>query len=180
MWPDEDRRSELASYAWSSFGFRGCIGSTDGTTIPLAYAPSYQPWTFWDLHDLYSMHLLMATDHQGNIVAVSLGFTGAVGDAIVERHADWQRNPADHFSPLEYLLGDKGMHRSTRVVCPYKGDAAATTENENSNWQLTRLRVVAEHACGILKGRWGSLSKPRCHLGSEEDSKRSMDSVIAV
>lgn len=44
VWPDADRRSEFTNYAWSTFGFRGCIGPTDGTTIPLACAPSHQPW----------------------------------------------------------------------------------------------------------------------------------------
>lgn len=179
VWPDAERRSELAGYAWSSFGFRGCIGSTDGTTIPLAYALSYQPWTFWDRHDQYSIHLLLATDHERNIIAVTLGFTGAAGDALVQRYADWERHPTRHCGPLEFLLGDKGMHRSVRVACPYMGDAATTTDNENFNWQLARLRVVVEHVIGILTGRWGSLSKLRCQLSGEEDFKFAMDWVIA-
>lgn len=179
VWPDAERRKELADYAWSTFGFRGCIGSVDGTTVPLAYAPSYQPWTFWDRHDRYSMHLLLACDHDRTILSVTLGFTGAAGDPLVQRHAEWQRQPGRHFAPLEYLLGDKGMHRTARVVCPYKGNAALTTENVNFNFQLARLRVIAEHVIGILKGRWMSLLGLRCQITTEKDFKAAMDWIIA-
>lgn len=104
VWPDAPKRQERASYAWSTFGFRGCVGSVSGTTIPLAYASSYQPWTFWDRHDNYSMHLLVATDHQRNTISATLGFTGAAGDALVQRHAECERQPQLHFSHFENLL----------------------------------------------------------------------------
>lgn len=104
VWPDAPKRQERASYAWSTFGFRGCVGSVSGTTIPLAYASSYQPWTFLDRHDNYSMHLLVATDHQHNTISATLGFTGAAGDALVQRHAECERQPQLHFSHFENLL----------------------------------------------------------------------------
>jgi len=45
VWPSESKRAELAVFAWERFGFRGCIGSVDGSQVPLAYAPRVQPWT---------------------------------------------------------------------------------------------------------------------------------------
>lgn len=179
VWRDAVKRQELASYAWSTFGFRGCVGSVEGTTIPLAYAPSYQPWTFWDRHDNYSMHLLVATDHQRNIRSATLGFTGAAGDALVQRHAERERQPQLHFSHLEHLLGDKGMDRTAHVACPYKGEAAKTTENVNFNFQLARLRVIAEDVIGLLKGRWESLRKLRTQIAGERDFKLAMAWIIA-
>lgn len=179
VWPDAQRRKELSDYAWSTFGLRGCIVSVDGTTIPLAYARSYQPWTFWDPQDEYSMHLLVATDHQRNIISATLGFSGAAGDALAQRHAEWEGQPRLHFSHLEHLLGDKGMPRTARVVCPYKGEAVKTTDNANFNFQLARLRMIAEHVLGVLKGPWESLRKLRAQIASESDLKRAMEWIIA-
>jgi len=178
-WPSAERREDLAEYAWETFGFRGCVGSTDGTTRPLAYAPRIQPWTYWDRHDRYSINLLLACDHERNIISATLGFTGAASDAYVQRHADWCRYPGQHFSLLEYLLGDKGMHHTARVVGPYKGAAGDKRPNKNFNFQLSRLRVVSEHVIGMLKGRWMSLRELRVSIGSEGDFKEAMEWILA-
>lgn len=71
----------------------------------------------------------------------------------MQRHAEWQRQPGRYFAPIEYPLGDKGMHQTARAVCPNKENAALTTENVNFNFPLARLRVIAEDVIGILKGR---------------------------
>ena len=47
-WPNAQRREHLSSYAASKFGYQGCIGATDGTTIPLAYQPALHSWTYYD------------------------------------------------------------------------------------------------------------------------------------
>jgi len=36
VWHSAERRQEQAQYACGTYGFRGCVGSTDGTQIPLA------------------------------------------------------------------------------------------------------------------------------------------------
>lgn len=55
--------------------------------MPLAYAPRVQPWTYWDRHDRYSIHLLLMCGHDRNIMLATLGFTGAANDAFLKRHA---------------------------------------------------------------------------------------------
>jgi len=42
-WPSPKTRQDLVDYSWQAFGFRGCIGSTDGSQMPLTYAPCTQP-----------------------------------------------------------------------------------------------------------------------------------------
>jgi len=175
VWLSSERREQQAQHAWQTYGFRGCIGSTDGTTLPLAYAPRVQPWTYWDRHDRYSIHVLIACDHDRNIISTTLGFTGAASDAIVQRHADWSRYPNEHFSLLEYFLGDKGMHHTARVVGPFKGDAGDSRPNKNFNWQLARLRLVSEHVIGMLKGRWMSLPELGMSIGSKGDFRAAME-----
>jgi len=109
------------------------------------------------------------SDHHLNILAVTTGFTGAASDILVQRHAAWLRRPDRYFSPSEYVLGDKVMLYSARVVGPHKGEDADTPDNRNFAWQLARLRVVSEHTIGILKGRWSSLRDLRLQLRSSDD-----------
>jgi len=51
VWSPESKWAELALFAWSRFGFWGCIESVDGSQVPLAYVPRVQPWTWWNRHD---------------------------------------------------------------------------------------------------------------------------------
>lgn len=97
----------------------------------------------------------------------------------MQRHAECERQPQLHFSHLENLLGDKGMHRTAHMVCPYKGEAAKTTKNVNFNFQLARLRVIAEQVIGLLKGRWESLRKLRTQIAGERDFKLTIAWIIA-
>lgn len=50
-WPNARRRGALGRYAEGAFGFRSCIGSVHGTSVPLSYAPAEKPWTHFDRHD---------------------------------------------------------------------------------------------------------------------------------
>jgi len=177
--PSPQTRQDLADYAWQAFGFRGCIGSTDGSQVPLTYAPRTQPWTYWDRHDRYSIHVLLVCDHHRNIISVTLGFTGAAGDALVQDHAAWSQRPGEHFSLLEHLLGDKGMHYTVWVVGPYKGTEGESKPNKNFNWKLARFRALSEHTFGMSKGRWASLHELRLPIGSERDFLRAWDWVMA-
>ena len=147
--------------------------------MPLTYAPRAQPWTFWDRHDRYSVHMLMVCDRMRNIISVTLGFTGAAGDALVQHYADWSQSPGEHFAHLEHLLGDKGMHLTVWVVGPCKGDEAETQANKNFNWHLPRLCVVSELVFVMLKGRWASIYEVRLPIGCERDFLWAMDWVLA-
>ena len=178
-WPSESRRVELSCFAWEKFGFRGCIGSVDGSQVPLAYAPRVQTWKFWDIHDRYSIHTLVASDHERNIISVTLEFSGSASDALVQQQADWARFLGEHF-PLGGLLpGEKGMHFIDRVVGPHIGRSGFSTSNETFDWQLARLRAISEHTFGIANGPWASLKKQRLSIGSEEDFLAVMEWILA-
>jgi len=133
IWPTAGRRQELSNWAWERYGFRGCIGPVDVTTVPLAYAPRVQPWTWWDRHGRNSVNALLTCDHHRNIISITTDFTGAANDARVQKYAEWHRFPEELFSLIEYLLGAKGIHRTARVVGPLKGAAGETRRNKNFN-----------------------------------------------
>ena len=121
----------------------------------------------------------MASDHERNIISVTLGFSGSASGTLVQQQADWARFPGEHSSLGELLLGDKGMHYTDRVVSPHRGRSGLTTSNKNFDWQLARLRVISEHTFGIVKGRWASLKKLRLSIGSEEDFLAAMEWILA-
>lgn len=43
VWPNSERSQKISDWAGNRFGFDGCIGATDGTTIRLAYQPALHP-----------------------------------------------------------------------------------------------------------------------------------------
>ena len=168
-WPDASRRAALAEQSKQRYGFAGCVGAVDGTTIPLAYPPSVNPWCFFDRHGRYSVNVLVVCDWAGRITNLVPGFTGAAPDTVVQAAAPWHRSPRRYFSLREYLLGDKGMLASVYVLLPHKGPSAAETDNKNVNYQHARRRIIYEHVIGLLKGRWSSLRELRLPCGTSRD-----------
>jgi len=100
----------------------------------------------------------VVSDHNSNIIAVMLEFSGSSSHAMVQQQEDWARFPGQHFFLGEMLAGDKGKDCTDRVVDPYIGQRGQTTPNKNFAWQLALLRAISEHSFGIVKGRWASLT----------------------
>ena len=151
--PSAERREDLAEYAWETFGFRGCVGSTDGTTIPLAYAPRIQPWTYWDRHDRYSINLLLACDHERNIISAFFCFIGAASDAYVQPHAYWCRYPGHHFSLLQYLLGHKSMQYTAGVAGPCSTTRSRLVPGQRTGGaRVGRTRSPPTYGPGVPSG----------------------------
>lgn len=178
-WPNATERAEMASHAGAVYGFSGCIGATDGTTFPLAYQPALHPWTYYDRKGRYSLNAVVTCDWNCKILSVTQGCTGAAPDSFVQTLADWHRHPGIYLSPGEYLLGDKGMKYTARVIGPFLRPECTTAEHDNFNYQLAKLRVRSEHTIGILKGRWGSLRELRLGIGSDKAYGRATDWVLA-
>jgi len=159
-WPSAERRDDLAECIWETFGFRGCVGSTDGTTIPLAYALRIQPWTYWYRHDRYSISPLLACDHERNIISATPGFPGAARNAYVQRHADWCRYLGQHIFPLSIFWVTRTCATLLESFVPTKR-LLGTSDEKSFNFQLSSLRLVYERVTGMLKGLWMSLRELR-------------------
>jgi len=139
-WPNAQRRATLSAFAAEKHGFQHCIGATDGTTVPLAYQPALQPWTYFDRKQRYSLNGLFTCRWDCCITNVVLGCTGAAPDAFVQSTAEWHRRPNIFFSVKKLLLGDKGM-LPRFVIGPFKEPECTCAEHRNFNYQLARLRV---------------------------------------
>jgi len=164
VWSSESRRTELAFFAWEKFGFRGCIGSVDGSQVPLAYAPRVQPWTFWDRDDRCIIHVLVFSDRNRSIIPVTFGFSSSASDEMVKEQVECVRFPGENVSLGELFSGDKGMYSTNRVVGPHIGQSGPTASNKNLDWQLAPLRVISKHNFGIVTGRRAGLKEIRVPL----------------
>ena len=176
-WPTAAERESSGRASAERYGFCGCIGAVDGTTIPFAYAPSVDPWCYFDRHRRYSVNVLVVCDWDLRIISLVQGFTGAAPDTVVQAAAPWHKFPLRYFSLREYLLGDKGMLGSTWVLLPHKGPAAFIRHNRNYNFQHARRRIPAEKVIGVLKGRFASLRELRAPVATEKDFTRLMEWV---
>jgi len=126
-WPTAAVRESSGRALAERYGLRGCIGAVNGTTIRFAYAPSVDPWCYFDRHRRYSVNVLVVCYWDLRIVSLGQGFTGA--DTVVQAAAPWHKFPFRYFSLREYLLGDKGMLDSTWVLLPHKGPASFILQN---------------------------------------------------
>ena len=178
-WKSRSCRAASSRLAADGYGFKGCIGATDGTTFPLAYQPAQRPWTYFDRKSRCSQNGIITCDWNYNVINVTLGCTGAAPDTFVQSTADWPQHPAIHFSSGEYFFGDKGMLYTSRVIGPFKEPNRTSPAERNFSYQLDCLRVKSEHTIGILKGRWSSLKELRVALATDKQFSFAMGWVLA-
>ena len=76
-WKSRSFRAASSRLAADRYGFKGCIGATDGTTFPLAYQPSLHPWSYFDRKSRYSQNGIITCDWNYNFINITLGCTGA-------------------------------------------------------------------------------------------------------
>jgi hypothetical protein len=89
------------------------------------------------------------------------------------------RQPADHFSPGQYLIADSAYALSSTCIPAYKVPAANDHFNSFFNTCLAKSRVRNEHCIGILKGRWGSLQQLRNQIRSAREMVYLCEWVVA-
>jgi len=178
-WPSRSCRAASSRFAADGYGFQGCIGATDSTTFTLADQPALRPWSSFDRKSMYSLNGIIKCDWNYNVINFTLWCTGAAPDTFVQSTADWHQHPAIYFSAGEYLLGDKGMLYTSRVIGPFKEPDCTSPAERNFNYQLARLRDKSEHTISILKGRWSSLKEVRVALATDKQFSFAMGWVVA-
>lgn len=122
---------------------------------------------------------MITCDWDDTIISVVQGCTGAAPDSFAQTRANWHKHPSSFFSDGQYLLGDKGMKYTDRVLGPYKAAESTTPNRRNYNFHLACLRVRSEHTIGILKGRFCSLKELRLDICSDKAFVRATDWILA-
>jgi hypothetical protein len=88
----------------------------------------------------------------------------------------------NYFAPGEYLLADSAYPISPVTVPVIKGAAGLTVDGRDFNRCVANLRATNEHAIGMLKGRWRSLTQLPVRITKEhpaEDLTRALDWIAA-
>jgi hypothetical protein len=88
-----------------------------------------------------------------------MGWAGSTHDQRVLRNSNLFQKPDDYFLQHEYILGDSAYRCMPFLLPVFKrnGGSPLTKEQIRYNGALAHLRIAAEHAIGMLKGRFQSL-----------------------
>lgn len=161
------------------------MGAVDGTHVAIK-APKTNHEDYFNRKHFYSYVMQGVVDSKGLYLSVSTGYPGSLHDARVLRLSrlfDAAENDLILVEPTvdvngttvrPLIVGDSAYPLKEWLLCPFKDNGALTREQKNFNEELSRARIVAEHAYGSTKGRWRVLQKRL-----DEDSDRIPDTIVA-
>ena len=162
------------------------VAAIDGTHIPIK-APQNNHEDYFNRKHFYSYVMQAVVDSHGLYLSVSTGYPGSLHDARVLRLSeifDAAENENIVMEPTMELngtvirpliVGDSAYPLKTWLLRPVKDNGTLTREQKKFNKQLSKARIVSEHAIGKTKGRWRVLDKRL-----DEDSDRIPATIIAA
>ena len=137
------------------------VAAIDGSHIPIK-TPKENHEDYFNRKHFYSYLVQGIVDSSGLFLSVATGFlmepTMDLGGTVIR--------------PL--VLGDSAYILKTWLLPVIKDNGALNRDQKKFNKELSKARIVSEHAFGLLKGRWRALLK---HL--DEDHWRIPNTIIA-
>ena len=149
--------------------FRRCIGFLDGSDIVLQDKPMIDPEAYLSRRKNYGFNLQAICDWNGKFIWVYMGQTANVHDSTAFKSSSLYRNSNSFFDPEEYVLADKAYALERHIIAPYKKPASQEARNATFNEQHAIPRAKIEHAFGVLKERWPSLSHIPVQIGQDQE-----------
>ena len=134
-------------------------------------APKTNHEDYFNRKHFYSYSLQGVVNSTGLFLSVSTCYPGSLHDARVLRLSqifDATENDlilteptADINGTIVCLLivGDSAYPLKRWLFCPFKDNGALNREQKKFNEELSKARIVSEHAYGLRKGRWRVLQK---------------------
>jgi hypothetical protein len=156
-WPDEVERRIIARRIRKEYDWPNTVGIADGTLFPLTYEPQSEDAPDYSGRKFkYSLTVMIVNDDNRRVRYYYAGMPGSCHDARVYRQTKLFKNPAEYFSPDQFIVADSALPNSPTVVSAFKSPTgyALGEEEQKFNTHLGRLRVLSEHTIGILKGRF--------------------------
>jgi hypothetical protein len=152
-WPSAKRRTLLANYGGSEFGFHGLIGSMDGTHFYLKRAPRFgmYPETYYDAWHQggYGYNCLLTADHTGSVIAAMIGWPGSQSDKVVTPHTALFKDPWLFLEKgEEFIFVDCGFGRGMWCVPPYIG-ASGKLQHNKVNFFVHFMHYSTDACTGI-------------------------------
>lgn len=154
------------------WGFPQCAGAIDGTHIGIL-APPISSSDYYNRKGFFSVILQGVVDHRLMFWDINVGWPGKVHDARVLANsslfARGQSNTlfpqlTERFEGVDVpvlILGDAAYPLLSWLMKPYPENQELAPAKIAFNNRLSKARMTAERAFGLLKGRWRCLMK-RC------------------
>ena len=169
--PSSDSLDAIVDGFQTKWGVPQCVGAVDGSHIPI-YGPKENHTDYYNRKGYYSIVLQGLVDHRYCFLDVYIGWPGSVHDARVFAHSSLYSQLSKgellpHNKTITYnrtdiplfILGDSAYPLETWLIKPFSQNAAATPQQRNYNYRISRARIVVENAYGRLKARWRRLLK---------------------
>ena len=174
--PDAQERAKIKLRFKSKFGINGGVG--DGTPVIFSQRPSIDGETFFSRKGVYCINLQLVCDDTGMIRHYLSGWPGSVFDNTLFEKMAMCRNPAEFFTPGEFLLADSGYSLRTFCLVPYRQPNSLVPHNQLFNELFSSARVKIEHVNGVLKGRWAILKGIPTQVKTNKDFKRVNEHIV--
>lgn len=159
-WPSGERLKKVAEQFRRKKGLPNCIGSIDGTHIPIK-APYDNAEQYVNRKKFHSIQLQGVCDADRFFTDVYCAYPGSVHDARVLRNSplyqDAENSESVLFPESTYIIGDAAYPLKTWLVTGFKNDGKLTREQRQFNYILSSTRIKIEHTFGLLKGRFRKL-----------------------
>jgi hypothetical protein len=160
--------------------FEDCVGFIDGSVIVLRYKPQVDGEAYYTRKRVYGINAQAVCDWHRRFTFLSVGQVGSVHDSRAFKSTSRCKKPGTYFSNAkEYMLGDKGYALTNRMIVPYKEPLRHDPRARRFNKHLSRARVKIEHAFGVLKARFPSLSSLPVYIRRADDHTRAVEWISA-
>lgn len=155
---------------YNKWGMRGVIGVIDGCHVEIIAPPmtdeDHPPFVYINRKGKHSINVMAICDSNCNILAMDARYPGSVHDAAIFRSSvirNFLREQYDNGDVTSHLLGDSGYGVEPWLFTPFLNYQPNSPE-ERFNILLKRNRNVIERTFGIMKKRFGCLSRHRVLL----------------
>ncbi|RPB25680.1 hypothetical protein L211DRAFT_806296, partial [Terfezia boudieri ATCC MYA-4762] len=110
-----------------------------------------------------------------------MGHTASVHDSTAFKSTALYRNFNSHFDPEEYVLADRAYPLEQHIITPFQETTSRQPMDAAFNYELSVPRRKIEHAFGVLKARWPTLSNipVRINTDKEDGHQRVIDWTMA-
>ena len=161
------------------------VAAIDGSHIPIK-APQVNHEDYFNRKHFYSYLVQGVVDSCGLFLSVATGFPGSLHDARMLRLTDMYWAAEDEHILVQptlviggavirpLVVGDTAYPSRTWLIRPFKNNGRLTPEKVKFNKEVSKARIVSEHAFGYTKGRWRVLLKRL-----DEDCDRVPDTITA-
>jgi hypothetical protein len=165
-WPSAAEKRTIKDQFGSKF-FKDAIGAVDGTMVDLYKAPPLDRDAFSTRKHSFSIGATAVCDHQGIFTYFATAYLARRHDAIAYQEGKLHTDKDLYFSGEEYILADAAYTLTETVIPRYK--APTTADQTFFNILHSRARAKIEHAFGMLKGKFRSLTNLRINIATPDD-----------